>query len=228
MNESIDDLVDDEDINKAEEDSKNLHKIIEINVDTQSEIATYDKYLSCLLKNDLESKPSKSSAAKKTEKPVNEPAPKKQKPTSSEFDFNAESEYQWNCMLQYEEQHISKSVTKITTNKIINEGNLNSERTSRSCLSDVFSEEMFNESTHNIQISRLKLHDSIADDLDEISQNNGNYVINIETEKAPSKRMTKSAPVVLKINNLSKYAKKDKDEGIYSTLDDYVSKDVLV
>jgi len=229
LNESIDDFVDDEDINRAEEESKNLHKIIEINVDTESEIATYDKYLSCLLNNDLESKVNKSSSIPKKEKNTVQQAPKKQKQASSEFDFNAESEYQWNCLLQYEEQHVSKSVTTITTNKIIDEGILNSARDTRSCLSDVLSEETFNESAHSIQISRLKMHDSIADDLDEISQNNNtHYVINIETEKTPSKRMTKSAPVVLKINNLSRHAKKERDEGIYSTLDDYVSKDVLV
>ena len=92
-----------EEISKATQYANNLHKMIEVNVDTESEIAVYDRYLNTLIDNDL-----KYNNKYKDKKEFNK--------FVKDFENTLDNDYKWKCLLFYEEEErIRKMITTITT-----------------------------------------------------------------------------------------------------------------
>jgi hypothetical protein len=178
--------------------------MIEINVDTESEIATYDRYLSQLLENDLKSSnqildfPSSETYSTATT-------------TTIKFDDNDENsvvigneildlektfddEFKWTCLLQYEEEErINKLITTTTT---------------RTITEDI----LYYDKTNDVN-SCLFLNDSIGDELDDITIVNNNNNNNELSQPLQ----------VIEIPIINGDVRKLNSDGIYSNLINYTS-----
>lgn len=125
--------------------------MIEINVDTESQMSTYDKYLSYLLNNDLNQN-------QLQEKQHQQQHQKQQQQGSlKSIDLTDDSEYKWECLMQYEEeQRIRKMVTTINTRT--KEEDQIYEEINRKIIKKYYD--------HNSKQQRLVMHDSIAEDFE--------------------------------------------------------------
>ena len=187
-----------------------MHKMIEINVDTESEIATYDRYLSQLLENDLKSSNQILDLASSEATLSTATASIKLENNSNHDDIQVESEIldlektfddesKWTCLLQYEEEErINKLITTTTT---------------RTITEDVLYFEKIKDDAN----SRLCLNDSIGDDLDDVIDHNN--PISLSNHHPSTVNHVKDMPMrsekttKLKLNS----------DGIYSNLINYTS-----
>ena len=185
--------------------------MIEINVDTESEIATYDRYLSHLLENDLKSSdeildfPSSETISTATTTTIKFDDNKEENDDDNsqvgneilDMEKTFEDESKWTCLLQYEEEERINKLTTTTTT------------TTRTIREDVLYYDKLKDTN-----SRLCLNDSIGDELDDITIDNNND--NNELSQ-PSKIHMKEIPIInensIKLNN----------DGIYSNLINYTS-----
>ena len=189
-----------------------MHKMIEINVDTESEIAIYDRYLSHLLDNDLNNHhhqqlemlnasmtPTVNTVASSVAPPPPPPAQQQQQQhqkSNEIFDLEKtiDDECKWTCLLQYEEEErVNKLITTVTTRTI--------------------TEDMLcydNKNTHN----RLCLNDSIGDELDDAIDSNNNHN---NTNNATIATSNTSDAISIPIIN------ETTSDGIYSNLVNYTS-----
>ena len=138
--------------------------MIEINVDTESEIATYDRYLSQLLENDLKITEMSDVPSSPTTISTSTGTLKDENNIENEiFDLEKtfDDESKWTCLLQYEEEErINKLITTTTT---------------RTITEDILCYDRLKDNN-----SRFCLNDSTGDELDETFEHHQNNSKNSE------------------------------------------------